>query len=1020
MKKVHIKPGYYWAVIAVFAVALLSLAAVHVCTDADDEEQPLMLLGDANPSGTCGTDLTWSLNTTTGELTISGTGTTMSNFNQDNKAGWSNYGSSIKKITIAAPNLTNIGERAFYNYAGINYEFESIDFGNVTTIGTFAFYECGIVRLDVPDTVTATGLCLFNPDKLEYIYISSALTNYSTLAFVMPSEARPVAFLDSDGKTEIYRYASVTATLTADVLNLRGNVFYKAENITVQGNGSTGYAFVKGVDIGNAAAPGTVRYYYDGSVLNIASFRSDNADMKEFNSSDPAPWSTDITNMKVGRGVRSISSYAFSGCTKLATVELSDTLYSIGVESFKGCSSLKTIDLRNVGNIRTGAFSGCTSLEEVIMTNCTGTISSNVFAGCTGLKMIAFGTGLGFINSNAFPSDLVFYDVDGVTVIEKDVNGLKGKTFYLLEGKMRRSIPTGEAFWVINGTELYVFGSGAMGDNLVNDAPAWGTKLTKAVIAEGVTKVGTYSFAKQEKLMAVVLPSTLLTISSGAFSGCIALKSVTIPESVGVIEEDAFVNCASITAFAVSGSNASFAAVDGAILNKGKTEVILYPAGKEGIYKAPSTVNTIGPNAFSGSKVTTVVMSNVTKIGKHAFSDCNSLIAVVFGSGLKEVDLTAAGGSFSCAFFDVNGSALKKSIDNLAGRTFIGGYDGKGVSLYYAGTSINSYTVTVESSVASVAVPAYRIAAIKEFSEDLSLKINFGGYTVELDPKALGQVSGDLVLTGSDSAILSNAARNAVNGRPVYTINAGSLTDLGGGEAIISVPYECKTDNEHEKIYVVCVRSDGSVEKMQLTEVAGDYVEFSTTHFSDFAVMMQYVVSIKGEGVTVKSGETVLSDGAKVDCGTVLTISIADKDRKVGGISVDVGAVENGMYTVTSDVTITGSYEARQYTVTILGEGITVMNGGTEVKSGDKVDVGTVLKVTMEGKSGHRSNIESSVGTLENGNHTVESDVTFTGSYTKEKDDDNTALIAGVAIVVVVLVILGLVLFVKPGILKKH
>ncbi|MBQ6502159.1 MAG: leucine-rich repeat protein [Mogibacterium sp.] len=99
--------------------------------------------------GTCGTDLTWKVDTT-GTLTISGTGK-MSNY-YENSAPWSKD-STKRKITsiVIEEGVTSIGNYAFYK--ATNATSISIP-STVTTIGTGAFYGCWkLLAITIPDGV---------------------------------------------------------------------------------------------------------------------------------------------------------------------------------------------------------------------------------------------------------------------------------------------------------------------------------------------------------------------------------------------------------------------------------------------------------------------------------------------------------------------------------------------------------------------------------------------------------------------------------------------------------------------------------------------------------------------------------------------------------------------------------------------------------------------------------------------------------------------------------------------------
>ena len=153
-------------------------------------------------NGTCGDNLTWTLNTKDSTLVISGTGE-MYNCSSSSVL-WSDYRSYIKYVTLP-DGLTSIGDAAFCRCSGltsvtipnsvtsIGYNaFEgcsgltSVTIGNsVTSIGIFAFYECSsLTSITIPNSVTSIGDdAFYKCSALTSITIGSGVTSIGTYAF---------------------------------------------------------------------------------------------------------------------------------------------------------------------------------------------------------------------------------------------------------------------------------------------------------------------------------------------------------------------------------------------------------------------------------------------------------------------------------------------------------------------------------------------------------------------------------------------------------------------------------------------------------------------------------------------------------------------------------------------------------------------------------------------------------------------------------------------------------------------
>ena len=100
----------------------------------------------ATYSGTCGNDISWTLNTDTGLLNISGVSNdylshhNMDNYNSYNETPWSSYKDSIKSVKING-RINNIGSHAFDNCTNLT-DVVSTGLNYPNFVGHNAFYNC--------------------------------------------------------------------------------------------------------------------------------------------------------------------------------------------------------------------------------------------------------------------------------------------------------------------------------------------------------------------------------------------------------------------------------------------------------------------------------------------------------------------------------------------------------------------------------------------------------------------------------------------------------------------------------------------------------------------------------------------------------------------------------------------------------------------------------------------------------------------------------------------------------------
>jgi TolB-like protein len=163
--------------------------------------------------------------------------------------------------------------------------------------------------------------------------------------------------------------------------------------------------------------------------------------------------------------------------------------------------------------------------------------------------------------------------------------------------------------------------------------------LTSVTIPLSVTTIGGGAFVACSGLTRVTIPSSVTTIGGGAFYGCWGLTSVAIPSLVTSIGYGAFAACDNLTNISVDPGNGAYTSVSGVLFDKAGKTLVCYPAGKKGAYTVPSSVTTIGVQAFDDCKSLTSVKIpyGVTTIGEAAFYFCTGLTSVDIPSSVTTI-----------------------------------------------------------------------------------------------------------------------------------------------------------------------------------------------------------------------------------------------------------------------------------------------------------------------------------------------------------------------------------------------
>ena len=230
---------------------------------------------------------------------------------------------------------------------------------------------------------------------------------------------------------------------------------------------------------------------------------------------------------KLGGGkVTKISSGAFAGNDNLVKVTLPGSVTSIGERAFSGCTKLNTINLGKVEHIGAYAFF-YTALKSAQMTS-VQTIDKEAFKNCASLVTVNFGT-----HEVLSIADEAFRG----TAVKKVV--LNCRRFVNLRSGIFRDCEQLESVAITTR-------GGDIPDDMFNHC----TALTSVALDDNITHIGNQAFQGCTSLRTIRLPQKLTQLSSnnryGIFSDCTALESIDIPASVRMLNLDTFYNCPSL------------------------------------------------------------------------------------------------------------------------------------------------------------------------------------------------------------------------------------------------------------------------------------------------------------------------------------------------------------------------------------------------------------------------------------------------------------------------------------------
>ena len=471
---------------------------------------------------------------------------------------------------VIRPEVTSIGARAFYDCQNLNIStLEDVDL-NVTSIGDYAFYHCyKLTKAPFCNKLTSIGTSAFESCKLPEIVIPNSVTTIGYRAFTGCSSATKIII--GNGVTTIGDMAfgypgsnMKTIVIGSNVTNIGSDSFYESRwvndvyfyadpsKLTWFDSGNNfawsgtrvhvyslsdwskfvamnHYNYVG--DLAGNGVPDQVLWSYDGAGTMFVSGTGNMADIYQVMACPWDSYKNDITRVVIEDGVTSIGAGCFVGYPNLSSVDVHVSMKGIGTNAFRDCQNLKSITLgKNVTTIGSDAFYNCTAMEDVY---CYVLPQNHEMAWAEDLN-------------RAFKADgSTKFHVYNVP----DWNSISSNVRANFDSYLAGNEAPDRVLWSHDGAGTMTFsGSGNMADYIsLSNRPWHGVQnsITRAVIEEGVARIGAFAFHTFNNLASVEIPNTVTSIGASSFYGT-ALTSVEIPAGMKSIESGAFLYCSNL------------------------------------------------------------------------------------------------------------------------------------------------------------------------------------------------------------------------------------------------------------------------------------------------------------------------------------------------------------------------------------------------------------------------------------------------------------------------------------------
>ena len=488
--------------------------------------------------------------------------------------------------------VTAISQYACYNCS----QLETIpSLANVSVIGMSSFEGCGILQgnpLDLSCARQVNAYAFRNCAGISSVRLSKDLESIGTESFSCCGALENVDFVPNS--SAIFSRTSFYKTPWYDKIPTENGIMYMG-NVAM------------GVEAGTTPRELTFRdgtisiahEFFDGKTYEkIRTINLPNSIKKiGFYAFCPDRYGSAKSNIEfieLPNGLEEIGAYAFAYNQRLKHVVIPKSVKSVDDRAFQDCSALESAEFNNV-ICGEGVFWGCDKLQKVKVGENVQVLGENLFATCYNLETVDFAKRTGStplrlgkrvfnnldkltslelpegtdsigemaiyncdnLSSLTLPNSLRYIAGDGISQCPKitslvipanvefchrgsggfagfaisELNGLKQLTVKSRESGVWRSCKNLETLVLEEGVRI-----------ILDDAFYETGKLTSVILPESIDSIGSSAFS-DSGIEKITIPSNVKSIGSGAFWGCSNLKEANISEGVKNIGKSCFAGC---------------------------------------------------------------------------------------------------------------------------------------------------------------------------------------------------------------------------------------------------------------------------------------------------------------------------------------------------------------------------------------------------------------------------------------------------------------------------------------------